>query len=233
MVNNWLNIIQDYLLPPTCILCGNPGFDSQDICPPCFNSLQKNISCCYRCAEIFETIHIKPLLCGRCLKNPPAFGETHAPFVYQGIIRHLISQLKFNRQYKNARLLAFLLATHLEKTVEKPELIIPVPLHKKRFHERRFNQSTEIAIHLSRQLKIPLNTESCIRNKNTPHQIDLPATQRHKNITGAFEIIKPIKAYHVAILDDVMTTGSTANELATVLKKHGINRIDIWSCARA
>jgi len=233
MVNNWLNIIQQYLLPPTCILCGNAGFDSQDICQGCFNDLTRNIHCCYRCAEIFETPNLKPQLCGHCIKQSPAFDETHAPFIHHSNIRHLIATLKFNRQYKNARLLGMVLASHLEKTAEMPDLIIPVPLHSLRYQERGFNQSIEIAKTLSKQLNVPLNTSSCIRYRNTPHQIDLPAKMRHKNIKNAFKIISPIKQQHIAIFDDVMTTGSTVNELAKLLKKSGVNRVDVWACARA
>ena len=233
MVNNWLNIIQDYLLPPTCILCGNNGFDSQDICTACFNDLQINIHCCYRCAEIFEAPNCTPQLCGHCISQPPFFDETHAPFTHQGIIKYLIARLKFNHQYKNARLLGMLLANHLKITAEMPEIIIPIPLHKKRYQERGFNQSVEIAKTLSKHLHIPIDTNSCIRYRNTPHQIDLPAKQRRKNINNAFKIIQPIKAKHVALLDDVMTTGSTVNELAKILKKSGVNRVDIWICARA
>ncbi len=233
MVNNWINIIQDYLLPPTCILCENSGFDSHDICQPCFNDLQKNIHCCYRCAEIFETPNKTPQLCGQCLSKTPAFDETYAPFIHQGIIRYLIASLKFNRQYKNARLLGYLLASYLEKTAETPDLIIPVPLHNKRYKERGFNQSIEIAKTVSKILNIPLDTKSCTRQRNTAHQIDLPAKQRRQNIKNAFLVSQPIKVNHIAILDDVITTGSTANELAKVLKKAGISRVDVWSCARA
>jgi ComF family protein len=233
MVNNWLNIIQNYLLPPTCILCENVGFNSQDICTGCFNDLIKNIHSCYRCAENFETANATPQLCGHCISQSPAFDETHAPFIHQGIIRYLIASLKFNRQYKNARLLGTLMADYLKKTAEMPEIIIPVPLHRQRYQQRGFNQSVEIAKTLSKQLNTPMDTKFCIRHRNTPHQIDLPAKQRHKNIRNAFKIDKPISARHVAIFDDVMTTGSTVNELAKLLKKAGVNRIDIWVCARA
>ena len=233
MVNNWLNIIQDYVLPPTCILCGSPGFDSQDICTLCFNDLHKNKHCCYRCAEIFETANSTPLLCGQCISKSPAFDETYAPYMHQHTIRYLIASLKFKQNYKNARLLAYLLASYLEKTAEMPQSIIPVPLHKQRYKERGFNQSTEIAKTVSKRLNIPLDTKSCIRKRNTQHQFELPAKQRYTNIKNAFEVCQPIKAQHIAILDDVMTTGSTVNELAKVLKKAGVNRVDIWVCARA
>ncbi len=233
MVNNWLNIIQDYLLPPTCILCGNKGHASQDICKPCFSHLKRNLHCCYRCAQIFETAILTPQLCGQCISQTPAYDETHAPYLYHDVLPYLITTLKFKRQFKNARLLGYLLANYLQKTAELPELIIPVPLHKKRFRERGFNQSLEISKSLSRHLNIPIDTNSCLRIKNTRHQIELPAKQRHSNVKNAFKVKQAIKADHIAIVDDVMTTGSTVNELAKTLKRSGVHRVDIWICARA
>jgi ComF family protein len=180
-----------------------------------------------------ETTQLKPLLCGACISQTPAFDGTYAPFIYQDVLAYLVTTLKFNHQYKNARLLGYLLADYLQKTAELPEIIIPVPLHPQRFRERGFNQSIEIAKSLSRHLNIPIDTQSCIRKRNTLHQIDLPARQRQSNMKQAFKVKQPMKARHIAILDDVMTTGSTVNELAKVLKQSGVNRVDIWVCGRA
>ncbi len=233
MVHNWLNIIQEYLLPPTCILCGNKGLNGSDICMHCKEGLPRNKQCCYRCAEVLVTSSHLPLLCGHCLSSPPAFDETYAPFLYQGEIRHLITSLKFGAHYKNARLLALLLAEYLKESAELPDLIIPVPLHNSRYRERRFNQAIEIAKTVSKELFIPLDITSCLKHIKTPHQTTLTAKQRHKNIKNSFCITKPLDINHVAILDDVMTTGSTANELAKLLKTAGVNRVDVWVCARA
>ncbi len=233
MVNNWLDIIQHYLLPPTCILCGNRGIQYKDLCSYCYKDLLPNNSCCYRCAENFPINHSIPQLCGHCIKNSPAYDETHAPFIYQHAMRYLISQLKFNHQYKNARLLGTLLAEHVRKNSELPELIIPMPLHKNRYRQRGFNQSYEIAKTVSRKLAIPLDAHCCSRVIDTPHQSQLSAKQRLHNIKNAFAITRPVQANHIAILDDVMTTGATSNELARMLKKTSISRVDIWVCARA
>lgn len=244
MVYNWINIIQDYLLPPTCILCGNPGYASRDICHSCYSQLPRNNLCCYRCGEILET-PAAPMLCGRCLSRRPAFDETYAPFIHQGAIRHLIGTLKFGAEYKNARLLGLLLADHLTNLsgtdlhlpegcrAEKPDLILPVPLHKARYRQRGFNQAIEIGRTVAQQLQIPLDLTSCKRHRDTPHQTQLAAKKRRKNLKNAFSVIKPIHARHIAILDDVMTTGSTAHELAYVLKQAGVSRVDVWVCARA
>ncbi len=230
---NWINIIQDYLIPPTCILCGNTGFKGYDICTSCYQRLIRNQQCCYRCAGILEIPSTTPSLCGRCLSSIPAFDETYAPFLYQGEIRHLITSLKFGAHYKNARLLGLLLADQLKQTAQRPDLILPVPLHIARYRQRGFNQAIEIAKIVSRELQIPLDLTSCLRHRDTPHQTALAAKQRCKNMKNAFSIINPIHAQHIALLDDVMTTGSTVQELASLLKKAGVDRVDVWVCARA
>lgn len=144
-----------------------------------------------------------------------------------------MTKLKFGGHTKNARLLGLLLAEHLKQTAQLPELIIPVPLHKLRYRERGFNQALEIARTVAKELNIPLDITSCQRTHDTPHQIGLTAIQRRKNLEKAFTLIKPIKTQHVAILDDVMTTGSTVHEIASLLKKAGVERVDVWVCARA
>jgi ComF family protein len=233
MVNNWLNIIQKKLLPPRCVLCGSAGYGAMDLCAGCLTDLPRNLSSCYRCGEHFEIAIEVPQLCGRCLKKSPAFDETHAPFLYQSQMRYLVGQLKFAHDYKNARLLAALLAEHIADSAELPDGLMPVPLHPKRYRDRGFNQSIEIARHLARQLRIPLDLSSCIRQRDTAHQTGLPAKQRRKNMRRAFELVKPVKYRHIAIIDDVMTTGATASAMASVLKRAGVGRVDVWVCARA
>jgi ComF family protein len=145
----------------------------------------------------------------------------------------LIHTLKFHNSYKNSRLLGRLISDSLKDKEELPELIIPVPLHPIRYQQRGFNQSLEIARTVSRQLNIPLDYSSCQRKKYTLQQSALPAKQRRKNIRNAFTTSRPINAEHIVILDDVMTTGATVNELARTLKKAGVSRVDVWVCARA
>jgi ComF family protein len=233
LVYNWLDIIQNTLLPPTCILCGNSGYNAQDICGACLGRLPKNRDCCYRCAESFPAPTAIPTLCGRCLGELPAFDASHAPYQHQDEIRYLVTGLKFGAQFKNARLLGRLLAESVDIAAGKPDCIIPVPLHKARYHERGFNQAVEIARTVSTVLQIPIDFTSCVRHKDTPHQTGLSAKKRRKNLRRAFSLRRTVQADHVVILDDVMTTGSTVNALATVLKKNGIGRVDVWVCARA
>lgn len=171
-------------------------------------------------------------LCGSCQSTPMPFDFTHVPFIYQGMIRYLITQLKFNQHYKNARLLGQLFAQSLAKTT-LPECIIPVPLHKKRYRQRGFNQCSDIAKIVGQQLKIPVETGLCIRHKYTASQVGLTPEKRRKNVKNAFSLIKKTDYTHIAILDDVMTTGSTLQELAMIFKTVGVSTIELWVCARA
>jgi len=230
-----LNIINRYLpyiLPSLCILCGDKGCESRDLCFACYAELSKNIPLCYQCANNTAKPHPTGL-CPDCLNNPPAFDETFAPFVHHGSTRYLILQLKFHRHYPSARLLGGLMADYLKKTAEFPDCIIPVPLHKNRYRERGFNQSIEIARVLSKQLSLPLDIHSCSRHRDTVHQVGLNAEQRNENIRNAFSVSPKFNAKHVALIDDVMTTGSTVHELALALKIAGCHRVQVWVCAKA
>lgn len=215
------------------MLCGRRGFNGMDLCRDCITDLPLNEHCCYRCAEPFATASPLPRLCGHCLSDPPAYDETIAPFLYLRTMRYLITGLKFGKQFKNARLLGMLLAGKIKENAELPDCIMPVPLHKSRYRERGFNQSIEIARILSEELAIPLDLYSCIRRKHTEHQTRLPSKQRRKNIRQAFAIAKSPNHKHIALLDDVMTTGATVSEMAKTLKRAGVERVDVWVCARA
>ncbi|WP_054775018.1 ComF family protein [Methylogaea oryzae] len=108
-----------------------------------------------------------------------------------------------------------------------------MPLHPKRYTERGFNQSLELARLLSQRLGIPLDARHCRRIRTTPPQSRLTALQRRRNLRGAFHIKGAIQADHIAILDDIVTTGATVGALARALRQAGVKRIDIWCCARA
>ena len=115
-----------------------------------------------------------------------------------------------------------------------PQAIIPVPLHPSRQYERGFNQAEELARQIAKNLNCSLDIHLISRNLNNPKQSGLDARQRKKNVKGIFKLNKNQKTYqHVAIVDDVMSTGSTVNEISKLLKKAGVEKIDIWILARA
>lgn len=173
------------------------------------------------------------MLCGTCLTKAPAFDSSQSVYIYEGPVRYLVRQLKYHNKLACARLMGQMMADRLAQLDPKPELLIPVPLHRSRYRQRGFNQATEIAKPIAVRLNTAINLKACIRIRNTTPQFDLPAKQRRKNLTKAFALKNPVSARHVAIIDDVVTTGTTVNELAKLLRKSGVERIDVWSFARA
>ncbi|MCW8890047.1 MAG: ComF family protein [Sedimenticola sp.] len=121
---------------------------------------------------------------------------------------------------------------HQRHSIECPELLIPVPLHPNRIKHRGFNQALELASVIGRELAIPVDHKHCRRLCDNTPQAGLNKLQRRSNIRGAFEIKNGLNVSHIALVDDVVTTGSTVNELARQLKKTGIQRIDVWAIAR-
>ncbi len=233
MVYKWLNNVQNWLLPHTCALCGQPGQDKLSLCIDCHNDLIFIDNYCKQCAiPLPETATGE--ICGQCLRHPPAFDTTISLFAYQPPISRLLQALKFHDKLGHARLLGTLLATALsDRMAQRPDCILPVPLSRKRLRERGFNQSLELARPLSRRLDIPIMANLLKRVRHTAPQIQLKYQQRRSNIRNAFELgTDPLPA-HIAIIDDVMTTGSTCNEMALVLKAAGVERVDIWTIARA
>ena len=220
--------------PPRCTLCGANGFDDQDLCLECFLALPWNRVCCHQCALPLPDGHSDDALCGECLNRQPNFSRSLSLFRYEADVVSLVHQLKFNEKLRISRLLGELLAAYIHiDDVEIPDAIVPVPLSSKRLRQRGFNQSIEIARALAQRWAIPVDTSSVKRIRNTQPQTGLDRKQRRKNIRGAFEVVRNPGVQHVAIIDDVVTTTSTVNELSRVLKTAGVKRVDVWSIARA
>ena len=128
--------------------------------------------------------------------------------------------------------LASILITAIPEEALKTECLIPVPMHPKRLQQRGFNQAAELVKHLSRAFKIPYALSHCKKIINTAPQAELTAAERRKNLRDAFHA-RPLPYQHVTLVDDLLTTGSTVNELAKTLKQLGVTRVDVWCCARA
>lgn len=230
------------LFPSRCILCqqtvaGQAVNEHIEVCPDCLRALPYNNCCCMRCAlPLAEEIGAN-ILCGRCIKKMPAFDYSHSLFRYEDDIIKLIHQLKFAEKITYARSIGEMLLTKLQAeiqtTKEAPECLLPVPLHKTRLRQRGFNQSIEIARVLAKKLEIPIVHDVVIRQRSTESQTRLNVKQRKKNIKGAFSVVRKINYKHVLIIDDVVTTGSTVNELAKVLKQNKVKRVGVLSIARA
>jgi len=178
---------------------------------------------------------IDTLLCGACLRRPPAFDAATALLHYRAPADYLIQRLKFSGELAVASLLADLLADKIAaRTAPLPDLLIPVPLHPTRLRTRGFNQATELTRPLGRRLAVPVDHRLCQRDRPTEPQSLTPLRQRRRNLHGAFSMRskQPVNS-HVAIIDDVLTTGHTADELARVLRCAGVVQVEVWVIARS
>ncbi len=215
------------LWPPRCLVCGESGHGGLDLCPPCATGLPLNAPACPRCAL---PLPAQAEACGHCLRRPPPQHGTRAVFVYRTPLDRLLPRVKFHADLACARLLATLMAREMA-TADRPQALVPVPLHRARLRQRGFDQALELARPLSRLLAVPLRTDALQRVRATQAQTRLDAAARRRNLRGAFAVGPALPA-HVALVDDVMTTGATVEAATRVLLRAGVERVDVWVCAR-
>jgi ComF family protein len=226
----WFTPLQRWLLPWRCLLCGDDGADGIDLCTGCADEMPRNTPCCERCAL---PLPVSAPLCGRCQRKAPPWDSAWAPFRYAWPLDRLETRFKFGRDLAAGRALATLWR-HATPPSALPQLIVPVPLHPRRLRERGYNQAWELARPLARALRIPCDIDALQRVRNTDAQTGLDAPARRRNLRDAFVLREGIVLpAHVAILDDVFTTGATLAECARVLKRAGVARVDVWALARA
>jgi len=230
------------LFPSRCILCHqtvriHTGNTAIEFCECCYKKQPFNTVCCVRCALPLVEGSAGNTLCGRCIQKLPEYDYAHSLFRYEDSIIGLVHQLKFSEKITYARSIGELLLSAYDSEPslnnEVPDCLLPVPLHSSRLRQRGFNQSIEIARVLSKKRGIPVENDAIIRQRSTDSQTGLNAKQRQSNIRGAFKMVRKIHSSHVLIIDDVVTTGSTVNELARILKRNNIERVGVLSIARA
>jgi ComF family protein len=173
-------------------------------------------------------------VCGGCLQAPPAYDEAVAVFDYIEPAGAMIQRLKFGGNLAYARTLGKIMANELiRRGVRRPRLLIPVPLHPARLIARGFNQAVELARPLVDRLGLAMERSCCVRTRATAEQTRLDAAARRRNVRNAFRVIRAMEGMDVAVIDDVMTTGSTLEAVAQALKRAGARRVAVWACARA
>lgn len=223
-------------LPRVCVAC---GFISDnvyvDLCSFCKRNLPWIDLRCYKCGAKIKTAH-DGILCHECINYAPPYDRLCALFSYDPPLNKLINRLKFNRDLYPGKLFASLLRQAIQEQWYSnqilPEVIIPMPLHTKRQQQRGYNQALEISLPIAKALKIPIDLKTCKRIRNTPPQARLNKAQRSTNLAGAFAAER-CNYEHVALVDDVVTTGSTISALSKVLLASGVKQIDVWCVCRA
>ena len=221
-----IRLLFNHIVPPTCLLCN--GRATRALCPGCHADLPWHRQPhCTQCAVPTPDGQ----LCGSCLKRPPAFDRTHAALAYAFPLDRLIPRLKYRGQLAIAPALGTCL-TECVAAAPRPDRLIAMPLHATRIRERGFNHAGEIARTVARQLGLPLDLDSCRRTRDTPPQMGLKHDARRRNVRGAFDCSGDVQGQRIALIDDVMTTGTSLDELAATLKRAGAREVSCWVVAR-
>ena len=208
-----------------CALCGAPS--GRLVCTGCLASLSRPRAACARCAIALA----EAALCGRCRARPPAFDETRAAFDYRFPIDRLMQRFKYAGDLALGRWFAEELAATL-RDADRPHVIACPPSTTERLRERGFNPALEIAKVVARRLDVRCAIGGLARARDTAPQPGLGRGARQRNIEGALRCAMACEGLHVALVDDVMTTGATANAAARVLKRAGAARVSVWAVAR-
>lgn len=237
----------DTLFPAKCLLCSMPqnqrhlndqlndklSSSKGYICHHCQLSLPEIHTACSKCCTPLNT---DSELCGICIKQERYWQQCTSAFAYTQPIPHLIHQFKYQNKIELIDFFAQSMINSVDETlITPPELLLPVPIHPKRFAKRGYNQSSQLAKQTSLLTGIPY-INAFIKNKETPQQASLDKKSREKTLKDNFSIKKRflplIKDKHLVIIDDVVTTGATSSELARMLKKAHAKRVDVWCIAR-
>lgn len=229
MKKYWQKFLQIFL-PNICQLCAHDSDElvCQACCASWLNSAQLR---CIRCAHKLEHLNqmtsnpSAALLCGACLSHPPVFSQTYVLGDYATPQDQLIWALKFGNKFA----LADFFASQLAKVVRHsllsnplhPVLLVPIPLSKQRIQQRGYNQAWEITRRLSRLCELPARADGLIKTRHTAVQTSLKINERQRNLRGSFTAQPCVKGQHIALIDDVMTSGTTLNEAARTLMRAG------------
>lgn len=240
LLNKWLknrqllgvDTLKQVLFRQNCVLCNAninaPQTSNHAVCRPCLNDLPWHpTNSCPQCGLTSSS-----MVCGRCLNSPPDFDATKAIFLYAYPVDVMMQRYKYGNMLNLGNTFGDFLTekVNVEDCLKNIDLIIPMPMHPQRLKERGFNQALEIAKVLTKDCKEKLDYNSVERQTLTPPQASLPLKERIKNIKGAFKVkadkLDKLQGKRIAIIDDVMTTGASLNELAKTLKKAGASHVE-------
>ncbi|MCF4995815.1 ComF family protein [Pseudomonas syringae] len=219
----------------SCLLCDEVADDITPLCMACETDLPWLGEQCKTCALPLPGAG---LTCADCLRDPPAFEQVATPWLYGFPVDSLITRFKHNAKWPFGHLLADVLGQYLQhrfdEDLPRPDALLPVPMANKRLRQRGFNQAAMLGRWLSRQLELPCEENILRRIHHTSAQQDLDAKARKRNLLNAFILAPevPVKGRHLALVDDVLTTGATAQALARLLMNAGAARVDVYCLAR-
>ncbi len=225
-MNIW-RFIDQFLGPPVCQLCGSQGI-GPEICAGCYRDLPRARRTCPICARPVPLEGI----CPSCSLRRPAYDRARVPFIYDFPVNRLIHRLKYGGTRSHGRLLGELTGRAPKRNGSLPPVIVPVPLHRRRLRQRGFDQALSIASWVARITGSKLTTGLCVRRRDTPPLWPLSAPDRRRLLKSAF-VCRGRAPPSVAIFDDILTTGATADALARTLRSAGADEVEVWAVARS
>jgi ComF family protein len=219
-----------------CLLCQGAVRGIKPLCAGCEEHLPWNTQTCWRCAMPMHTSIAEHTMCADCLRHAPLYTHAVCAFRYEAPVSTLLNRYKHSKQLSCGHWLAYGLAHHIQTVYAArgwllPDGVMPLSLHWRRLQRRSFDQSHEIARVLARQLHLPL-VPLLQRRRETISQQGLSRAQRQTNVAGAFTLRRAVPFRRVALVDDVLTTGSTAAEVAQLLYAAGVEQVYVWAVAR-
>jgi ComF family protein len=226
-----IHFLARVLFPPHCVYC-NAAVHKGYCCSACQSCLPRPHAGCDRCALPLPANYDEQALCGQCLKSAPSFIRTRAVYEYAFPVDAALKSLKFNRKMYYAPAFSADLLEELTQGFPDVDALVPVPLHRWRYARRGFNQAVELTRPLARATGLPI-LRNVRRVRATATQSGLNAAQRRRNLDGAFRVRGRLKGSHPLIVDDVMTTGETCNQLASTLLEAGAETVSVLVVARA
>jgi ComF family protein len=229
--------VLDQLYPPLCLHCEAPVAEADTLCGKCFAALRPiTAPHCPVMGTPFEVSLGPDALSAEAIADPPPFRRARSAVIYNDVARKLVAQLKYGDRPELARFCARLMARAGHELWRNDPVIVPVPLHRTRQLERRYNQSAELARALGRVTGLKVDPLLVARTRRTKQQVGLSADARQRNVAGAFTVrpdaTERLKGRPVVLVDDVITTGSTVKALTRTLNRAGIDHVDVISFAR-
>jgi ComF family protein len=223
-----------WFIPRRCVLCNESGVAAA-VCPGCRADLPWLGPACGACGAPLPA-GVEAGRCGRCGRRRGARATVFAPLAYLFPVDRMIIGAKFHCQLYHARALGELLAAALDEDGrgrDGCDFLVPVPLHRQRLASRGYNQALEIARPVAARLRLPLLPWCCSRIRPTAEQTGLTSPERRRNLRGAFRASAACRGARIALVDDVITTGSTAADAVRALREAGAADVQVWAAARA